>query len=326
MADVLCVGSATVDHFLTVGQPLASIKLGDKILVSSVEIHTGGGATNAAVALSKLGVPSAILTKLGHDHEAAYLVKELQHYRIKNLCAARSSQKTDSSTIISSTYDHDRIIYVHKGASQNLSLRDCPRKSINGKWLYLASVVGTSLETAKKLVSIAHKQGMQVLFNPSLYLAQKGKKALAPLLQKTTILVLNLEEAQALLQKKGTSKQLTPKQLTPKQLLSHLQELGPSTVVITNGEKIVAARDHKQEYTLLPPRVKVVHTAGAGDAFTAGLLAGLIKGYGLTNALQLGQANALSVIQSIGAKSGQLTLTQAKHFIKKYKIKVEGRK
>ena len=45
-----------------------------------------------------------------------------------------------------------------------------------------------------------------------------------------------------------------------------------------------------------------MQTAGAGDAFTAGFLAGIIKKNNFTDALRLGQANSTSIIQHIGAK------------------------
>ena len=77
MYDVLCIGSATVDHFLTTEQPLKAIRLGDKVLVKEMEAHTGGGATNSAVALRKLGLRVKILTKLGNDHNRDMIVKEL---------------------------------------------------------------------------------------------------------------------------------------------------------------------------------------------------------------------------------------------------------
>ena len=50
--DVLCVGSATLDNFLIIGQSIKEIKPGDKVLVQALEKHTGGGATNSAVALT----------------------------------------------------------------------------------------------------------------------------------------------------------------------------------------------------------------------------------------------------------------------------------
>ena len=59
--DVLCVGSATVDNFLTTEKSLKSIKLGDKVLVKGSEVHSGGGATNSAASLAKFGLKVMVL-------------------------------------------------------------------------------------------------------------------------------------------------------------------------------------------------------------------------------------------------------------------------
>ena len=310
---ILCVGSATLDQFLTIEQPLSKIKLGDKVLVKSLETHSGGGATNSAAALSKLGLKVKVLTKLGADHAAEFILKELKEYRIKNLCRHHSHKQTDQAVILHSLAEKDRIILVHKGASEDLGWEDFSKLFLRVKWIYLASLLGKSFQTAKEIAAYAQKRKINILFNPSLYLAQKGKKGLKLILEVSTLLVLNLEEAQAL---------LNTKSINPKELLRNLSNCGPQTVVITNAEKKIYALDQSQFYSVFPPRVKIVHTAGAGDAFTSGLLAGMIKEYSFEDALRMGLVNAAAVIQGLGTKNHLLTEKEALAQIKKYKIKV----
>ncbi len=311
--DVLCVGSATLDQFLTIELPLAKIKLGDKVLVKSLETHSGGGATNSAAALSKLGLKVKVLTKLGKDHAAEFILKELKEYRIKNLCRHHSYKQTDQAVILHSIKEKDRIIFVHKGASEDLGWEDFSKLFLRVKWIYLASLTGKSFQTAREVAVYAQKKKISLLFNPSLYLAQKGKKVLRPILDASTLLVLNLEEAQALLKTKSVN---------PKELLRNLNHCGPKTVVITNAGKKLYAIHQNQVYSVLPPKVKIVHTAGAGDAFTSGLLAGMIKEYIFDDALRLGLVNAAAVIQGLGTKNHLLTEKEALTQVKKYKIKV----
>tara|TARA_Y100000310_G_scaffold153901_1_gene153450 strand:+ start:16985 stop:17950 length:966 start_codon:yes stop_codon:yes gene_type:complete len=314
--DVLCVGSATVDHFLTIDDSFKEIKVGDKVLVSEKATHTGGGATNSAAALAKFGLKVKMLTKLGDDGEADFIIKEMKKYGVKNVCKSVSNKRTDTATLISSVKNRDRIIYVHKGASRDLKLSDCAKKDLRVKWMYLASLMGKSFATAKKLCEIAKTKNINVLFNPSLYLAKKGKKYLRSVLDATTILVLNREEAQALLGNDSNSFS---------HLARELHKLGPSKVIITNGNKRFYASDSKKLYSLIGPTVKRVHTAGAGDAFTAVFFGALIKKYSFADALRLGQVNASSVIQYIGTKHKQLTEKEALSHLKKYRIEVTQR-
>ncbi len=313
--DVLCIGSATIDHFLTINIPFSQLHLGDKVLVAAKETHSGGGATNAAAAVSKLGLKAQMLTKLGPDPEARFILEEMSGYNVKNLCRHHSPKSTDFSTIISSTKETDRLILVHKGASQDLKSRDFHKRQLQAKWIYLASLTGNSITAGKEIARFAREHRIPLLFNPSLYLASTGRKFLQPLLKAARIIVLNTEEAQALAQ--SHSGQMD-------RLLSAIQKLGPETIIITQGAKNVYARHRQKTYWLVPPKVKVVHTAGAGDAFTAGVLAGIIKKYSFEDALRLGQVNALSVIQHIGTKNKLLHEREAKELMKKFQIKVHS--
>ncbi|HLD78969.1 MAG TPA: carbohydrate kinase family protein [Candidatus Nanoarchaeia archaeon] len=312
--DVLCVGSATVDTFLTIEQSFSSLKLGDKVLVKSVDKRSGGGATNSASALVRLGLKVKTATKIGDDDDGNFILKELKADGVENICHVRSKQQTDLATIISSTKEKDRIILVHKGASTDLSSRDLQSNQLTCSWIYLATLTGKSQQTAFEIAKLAKKKNIKLLFNPSLYLAQKGKKQLSTILQNTQVLVLNKEEAQAVLKSHSNDFQF---------LLTELQKSGPKIVIVTNGRKGLYAVQKNMMYSLTKtPEVKIVHTAGAGDAFTSGFLAGLIKSYSFEEALRLGQINASSVIQHVGAKVGQLTETEAKMMMKKYEIKI----
>ncbi len=314
MTDVLTIGSATVDHFMEIEQSFSSIKAGDKILIKNAHTYSGGSASNAAAALSTLGLKVKMLAKLGEDHDAEFIVQEMKKYHVENICLHHSQHHTDFSTIISSTKEKDRIIYTFKEASRDLEKNDFKQQDLAASWLYIGSLMGKSFETGKKIIGNTKNS---VLFNPSLYLAQKGKKYLEPILKATKILVLNLEEAQAVLKTSSADIEL---------LLTGLYQASPRIVIITNGEKRLHALFNRTIYSLQPPKVKVVHTAGAGDAFTAGFLAGVIKRYQFEDALRLGQVNALAVIQHIGCKNKLLTEKEAKEGMRKYKIKVSKRR
>jgi len=316
--DVLCVGSATIDSFLTTEQSLSAVRIGDKVLVKSIEKHSGGGATNSSAALSKLGLKVKMLTKLGDDHDADFILKEMKDYDVKNICQRRSKHNTDFATIISSEKEKDRIIYVHKGASEDLSEKDFKKSQLRFRWIYLASLLGKSFQTAKQIAEYSKRKKIKILFNPSLYLAKKGKDELKKVLDAAEILVLNKEEAQALL---GSSSSSFPT------LLKDLQKCGPKTVVITNGRKGFHALHDNTVYSLTKtPIVKRVHTAGAGDAFTSGFLAGVIKNYPFEEALKLGQVNSSSIIQHIGTKNKLLTEREAKQMMKKHRMKITKKK
>ena len=159
----------------------------------------------------------------------------------------------------------------------------------------------------EKLASYASKNNIKIAFNISPYLAKKGKKFLGNILKKTSILILNKEEAELLSGKKDKVGNL----------LKNLSKLGLSIVAITDGEKGVYAYDKKNMYYGKPHNVKIVETTGAGDAFASSFLSGIIKKNDIKFAIDLGMTNAESVIQHHGAKEILLTYSEALKAMKK---------
>ncbi len=152
-----------------------------------------------------------------------------------------------------------------------------------------------SWKTECELARIAKRKGARILFNPSLYLAEKGKKYLEPVLKLCSILILNKEEAAELA---GVGEM--------KSTLKKLQRIVP-TVVITDGPKGAFAYDGNKQYYAPAKRVKVEDTTGAGDAFSSAFLASTMLGNNIRTALKWGAVQAGSVIQHYGATNKLLS-------------------
>lgn len=308
--DVIAIGSATIDVFARMKKRFSQVKPGDKVLVDFLDIETGGGGTNSAVALARMGLKTAFLGKLGKDHNADEIRNDLKKERVYVIPAKPFAGKTAFSVVLGSRKEKDRIIYVYKGASNELAYSDFNADAINTKWIYMATMMNKSFRTVEKIAKIAKQRGTNILFNPSLYLAAKGKKYLKNILDATTVIVLNKKEAAALLRKKKASM---------RELLHGLAAIGPRICVVTEGSKGVNAFDGGCYYHMKPYKTKIVNTAGAGDAFTSGLLAGMIKTESLDIAIKTGMANASSVMQQYGTKNGLLSWKQAQELVKKHK-------
>ncbi|HEV8607261.1 MAG TPA: 1-phosphofructokinase family hexose kinase [Tepidisphaeraceae bacterium] len=82
--------------------------------------------------------------------------------------------------------------------------------------------------------------------------------------------------------------------------MKRLLELGARNAVITMGGDGAMAFDGNEFWHVTAPAVKAVNSVGSGDAFTAGLAAGLVDGQTLSEACRLGAAcgaaNALTLM------------------------------
>ncbi len=313
--DVISIGSATTDVFAQTSSKFSQVKCGDKVLINKIFFEDGGSAVNSSIALSKLGLKVGFLGKLGKDYRAQDIINLLKKEKVHIINKNRSGSPTSYSFILDSSSDCDRIIYAYKGSSDDLETKDINWRAIkNTKWLYLGTMLNKSFQTIKKIVKFAHKHKIKILFNPSTYLARKGKIYLKNILKYTTVLVLNLQESQYILQTK-TNNIAT--------MVKSLRRLGPKTTIITDGPRGIYLYDGKYLCHTNPYKVKVVSTTGAGDAFTSGFLASYIKTKDLLLSIKIGMANAASVITHIGAQNKLLTYKQALKFIKTHKSKVD---
>lgn len=302
--DIISLGGAVVDAFIDTGIKEKNEKLcvpmGAKLLVKSARFETGGGGTNTAVAFAKLGLKTGFIGKLGQDAFAEKILSELKQNKIDFLGAISKEEPTGYSTILDST-EHERTILTYKGANNTLRLSELSLAKLKTKWFYFSSSIDQTLETQIALANWARKQKIPVAYNPSWYLVQTPNK-IKPLLKNVKVLVLNDEEARALVPKGD--------------LFKGLHSLGPEYVCITYGEKGNKVSDGREVYVTLPKKVKVAERTGAGDAFAAGFVFGLIKLSDIRKAAAIGSLNAESVIQKRGAKNGLLSLIELQKQLK----------
>lgn len=306
MYDVITVGSATSDVFVyTDRSELISVRTksdesdfiaypsGSKLLIKTLKFATGGGGTNTAVAFSRLGFKTGYIGALGNDDNGKIILDILKKEKVDFL-GTMVKQPTDYSIILDSIA-HDRTILNYKGASSHLAYKKIDLKKLKCKWFYFSSLVESSYKTLEKLSDFAIKNRINVAFNPSEYLAIKGKRFLKKLLSNTTMLVLNKEEAEKII---GSCKLSA--------LFHGLGKLGPKMIAITNGSEGVYAYYKNEYYFAEAHKLKVVESTGAGDAFASSFLAGWILKKDMNFALRMGMANAESVLEYHGAKENLL--------------------
>ncbi len=297
MYDIITIGSASVDVFVkTKGEILKHAKhldmcyhLGDKLLIEDLIFTTGGGGTNTAVAFSRLGLKTGFVGVVGDDFNGEAITRELAMESVHFL-GKRKKGKSGYSVILSGL--NDRTILTYKGVNNNLTLNDVDFRLVKSKWLYLGTMLGDSFDTIEKIAAYGKKNKMRIAFNISLYLAEQGIRKLASFLNQVDILVLNKEEAMALVGNYDVDR-----------LMEAIAKYVSGIIVITDGSNTVHAYDGKSFYMKKVKKVStVVDTTGAGDAFASGFVYGIMKGKNIDTALEYGCKESAAIIQCVGAK------------------------
>lgn len=285
MFDIISIGSATLDIFLKSSRfPLDRTQIGGKIEVDELLWSSGGGGTNTAAGFARLGLQTACVTRFGDDVFGKFVLDDLERENFeKKYLIQKKGDHTDYSTILVNP-DGSRIILVYRGKTR-IEENIFPWQALKEtKYLYIASLEG-NVDLLIKVIDKATENGVSVVLNPgSRELNQRDK--LLQIFSKLKALILNREEAEEMgVLERGEK---------------------PEIIVVTNGRqgaKLYSPLENLFAEAFLGP---VVDETGAGDAFSAGFVAGLIKDLPLDKCLKLGMANGVSVVSKLGAKTALL--------------------
>jgi len=302
--DIITVGSATVDVFAHTDPTQSEVlnihhhkdiayPLGAKILIKELHLFVGGGGTNTAVAFSRLGLKTAFLGKIGKDDNGKTISDCLFTEKVDFI--GTYGMISGYSVILDSVAE-DRTIFTYKGCNDELYVGDVDFDSVSCRWLYLSSMMKDSFNTQIKIANYAYRKGSKIAYNPSLYMVKTGPRYIKSILKKTEIIIFNKDEAKVLVG--DTTDNIF-------NLLLEVAKLGPKIVVITDGENGAYCFNGYDEtvYSARPGKVKVVETTGAGDAFAAAFVVGIMSGKGIEISMKGGMINAESVIGHLGSKN-----------------------
>lgn len=307
MFEVVSLGDSCQDIFLILTKDQAqlhctvkpddceiSFHYADKIPITEKHDAVGGNAANAAVSFAKLGLSTAIYTHIADDRPGKRIRDELSKHGVsEDFVVVDQNSETNYNTVIS--YEGERTIFAyHKARRYHL-----PQVGA-AKWLYLTSMKDGFEVMLPDILNLAATHGTKIAYQPGSYQLKLGTAPVAELLEKTSILFLNREEAESYLKVDGNP--------PFSELLKRLQALGPAKVVVTDGSNGTAAADGSEQFYMpVLPEVVKREATGAGDAFASATTAGVISGLSLKDALRWGQLQAAGVIQQVGAQAGLLT-------------------
>src|SRR5438067_10570799 len=98
MPDIACLGILVAD---LLGRPIDALPQRGRLgLVERMELHIGGCAANTGLALSKLGVRTAVLGKVGTDGLGEFIVQTMMIGGVDTQGIVRDSTVGTSATMV----------------------------------------------------------------------------------------------------------------------------------------------------------------------------------------------------------------------------------
>ena len=303
-AKVLTIGDATLDTFLNIHDAVVECDVQKKncrlcfSYAEKIPIHEsiqapGGNAVNVAVGLAKLGLNVAVRSEIGKDNNGNIIFDTLKKAKINTNELLRDSKiQTRYSVILNFKGERTILGYHPEHKYKPLKLKT------KYNWVYYSSLGPTFEIVQNSLITWLKKNPeTRLVFNPGSYPLKEKLDEVKAMLFYTDVLIVNREEAELLV---GKNKDI-------KILAEQLLKSGPEIVAITDGPRGAYAATAEEFLFAAPLPVKPVSVTGAGDAFSSGFMAALIKNKSLKNALHWGIQNSSSVIQHFGAQTGLLS-------------------
>jgi 2-dehydro-3-deoxygluconokinase len=238
----------------------------------------GGSESNVAIGVRRLGVPATWIGRIGDDPAGAMIVRELRAEQVDAL-ATVDPAPTGLMIRWRPAPQRGRVEYYRRGsAGSHLCAADIAEDVVAGAAAFHASGITLALgpDPAAAVthgMAVARDAGVPVSFDFNFRRALWTEALAAPVLTaavaQADVVFAGVEEAAIVT---GTA--------DPLDAALALEALGPRQVLIKLGAAGCLARIDGITYELPAPRVTVLDTVGAGDAFVAGYLAELIAGAG----------------------------------------------
>jgi sugar/nucleoside kinase (ribokinase family) len=316
--EVVCAGIVVADHLCV---PIDHVpEPGELVMADRLVLEVGGCASNAAVDLAKMEVACTVCGCVGADAFGRFVVETLRGRGV-DASGIRSVDGADTSqTLIVNVHGQDRRFIHCFGANAQFRAEDIRLDlAARAKVLYVG---GYMLLPALNQDSLAHvfqavrRHGVRTVLDvavPGRLGDRQGQlvSELAQVLPFTDVFLPNEDEAHLMTGRRD-----------PLEQAQAFRDAGAGTVVITQGGDgaTLVTSGVRLRAGVFP--VPFVDGSGGGDAFDAGYICGLLRGYNPRGCLEIASALGASCVRAVGTTPGVFTRSECEAFMKEQRLAI----
>ena len=307
-AKILGVGNALVDVLVRrpsddmlseFGLPKGSMQLTDEKQQSEVyervkdmkpQIVCGGSAANTICGLSKLGMNTGLIGKIGPNDLGKLYKSDLEANGVHSHLLGSETHTGSCISLI--TPDSERTMVTCLGAAAELAESDIDESVFDGyTHLYVEGYLVQNPGLIEKLYDIAKKKGMRTMIDLASYnVVEANIEFLQHLIGKyVDVVFANEEEATAFTAAEDVD------------ALNMMNEYA-DCVVLKQGRRgsLVKVGDEIVRVGIV--NANSIDTTGAGDLYAAGFIYGQAQGYSAQKCAEIGAVTSGNVIEIVGTK------------------------
>jgi len=326
----LHMGRSSIDLYSNdIGSPFVNI--------DSFAAYVGGSPTNISVGATRLGAKAALLTAVGEDPVGDFLLHFLREEGVTTDYIPRKAGMR-SSCVLLGIEPPDRFplqYYRDNCADINLTIDDVLAAPVTDCEVFQFAGTNLSLEPSRSATmfaaELARQSGARVVFDidfrPDQWSDIRAFGVVARSALPLVDVVLGTEDEinaatlSSVEQMELTHSQVSDAKVTGDTLaaIGRILESGPEAVVEKVGAQ--GARIHLRDGEIIDAPgfpVEIYNILGAGDAFGAGFLYGLVRDWGWYRSARLGNACGAIVVTKHGCADFMPTMAEVDAFVAGY--------
>jgi len=272
--------------------------------VETIKRSNSGDVLNVAVALGRLGLPCAILTKVGDDPFGDYLLEDWAGLGVDQRYVGRGGGPTGLYVAEHAADASYQIWYWRKGsAASTIAPADVDRVDLDGVRLVHLSGISQAISASsraatRRLAERARERGIPVSldinFRPQIWSGDEAAAAMHEVLPDADFVFCGAPDES--LAVAGLSE--------PEDAARYFLDRGAEVVAVTMAENGALAADADEVVRLPHVARRIRGPQGAGDAFVGGFLAGRLAGAGLATCARFGTLVAGLKVEKPGPLHG----------------------
>ena len=245
--------------------------------VQDYKARIAGAESNLAIGIEKLGHTAAWISKLGQDEFGQYVCNMVRAEGV-NTKGVIFDESHATGLMFKETSQGETKVYYYRenSAASTMTPKDIDVSYFeNAKILHLTGITPvlseSCMETVLFAMELANKNNMKISFDPNirkkLWKSRDYTKPILDLCLKSQIVLLGLDEAKVLLHTEDKD-----------EIINYFFEKGKAEhIAIKDGARGAFVADKKNKIFIPPYLCKCIDPIGAGDAFNAAFLVGILE-------------------------------------------------
>ncbi|MCD9853556.1 ribokinase [Epilithonimonas sp. JDS] len=289
---IVVVGSSSIDLILkTTVIPTAN----KTVLARNLSSYLGGKGANQAIATSRLGAHTSLVSCVGMDPYGQQVLRNLDDEEV-NVAYVFEDEEEATGTAYVTASDEGNSIVVVPAANYNLSSSNIDEAE---KYLAAADLILTQMEIPSKTVEYLFQKAKRLNKKIGIYAAPASRLS-QEVIDYATFIVA-----------KSTDLEIIFGEGNHEDIMKHL----PNKLFVRDGANSTSYFDGSEmKYFRKNPSTEA-HSMGLGDAFTSGFSIALLHGNSTEDCVKFGNEVALKAADYRGSQKGLPYLNEMKELI-----------